>query len=340
MGNPIVFIDGMPGINLTCPTTGNSMNNGLGAALVPSATTVTFCDASRSTTGTGCGTDAWPRWPRLGAHGIALAWAPGPEPTGPTVTHVRRGSLGFRLGVRAGDRLEALHGLPLATRPPDEVLELLEQAPGGTFRAVVARAAGPMALELACAPSDEDSQLVQVAMLPEAVGYLAVHAFTSELPALARDALDRLARAAASSLVLDLRGNPGGELEAVLFLAGEFLAPGTVVVRLHHMAGHEVAHRVHGLAPRAWPLVVLIDRGTASAAEFLAGALQCHRRAIVVGERTYGKGLAIELAVDPVTHQPRRATRAEGRLPDGKVVQGAGIQPDVELSPPLKRAAP
>jgi len=196
MGNPVVFIEGMPAINLACPSTSNNMNDALGAALVPSVTTVTYCDASRITSHLLCERSAWAR---LSAHGLALAWASDPRQLCPTVVHVRRGSLGFRLGARAGDLLVAVQGRPVAELSPDEVLDLLEQRPIGTFQVLVARADMGAHLALACQPSDEDTRVLAAELLPGAVGLLSVRAFTAELPSLACGALDGLAQGGAAS---------------------------------------------------------------------------------------------------------------------------------------------
>ena len=143
-----------------------------------------------------------------------------------------------------------------------------------------------------------------------------------------------------AALILDLRGCPGGELVAALELAGDFLPEGTLLLTATDADGDDTVHRSRHDRPYGFPLVVLVDRRTASAAEIFAGTLQVHRRAVVVGERTYGKGTAQKLL--PGFSQPSAcyATLATLTLPNGEPVEGRGIRPDVEAPrrPARKRA--
>ena len=257
MGNPIVSIDQMPGINLCCPTTGNNMNNPLGAVLVPSAVNVFYCD--RAT--------------------------------------------GFADGATLD--AEALAAIPAS---------LHDVAPLG-------------------AP----------VLLPGGVGLCTVARFTADLPARAHDAVTRLEARGARALVLDLRGNPGGELEAFLQWASDFLPRGAVIAKVVDGDGDEVVHRAAHDHPCTLPVVVLVDRATASAAELFAGCLQAQQRAVVVGERTYGKMTAQTIVSGPDGVRYRTAARcfideseAEAVTPDIEV-HGEATS-DLETDAPLLAA--
>jgi carboxyl-terminal processing protease len=251
MGNPIVYVDLMPAINLTCPTTGNNMNNPLGAVLVPSATNVFYC---------------------LRAPGGTAA---GPPP--------------------AALDADAMASLGDALRPPGEV--------------------------------------VSATLLDGAAGYIRAALFPLELPSLVHREVQALLGRGMAALVLDLRDNPGGDLDAFLRLADDFLDRDRVLIRMTDADGDETMYRSRQGDPYRFPLVLLVDRWTASAAELFAGCLQCHGRATLVGETTYGKGVARRLVaglVAPGAHYPCVAGFA---LPDGRPVQGAGVRPDVEVPP-------
>jgi carboxyl-terminal processing protease len=129
------------------------------------------------------------------------------------------------------------------------------------------------------------------------------------------------------SLVIDLRGNPGGDAAAAITLAGDFLDSGSVVAVLTDGDGDETVYRARGPRPRMFPLTILVDRGTASAAELFAGSLQAYGRARLVGERTYGKGVV--RAVVPSADGPRYDAVAVFRLPDGRAPQRGGLSPDL-----------
>lgn len=226
MGNPIVNIEGLPGINLLCPTTGNNMNDGLGAVVVPDAVNVFYTYA------------------------------------GPTPADL------------------AAHRAPL-----DGVL-------------VTATTRGDVAVLRICA-------------------------FASAVPALVFEHLRRLSDAA--GVVIDLRGNPGGELSACIELASDFLPAGAEIVSLVDSEGDEVVHRARGGALYRMPVAILVDGATGSAAELFAGCLQAHGRARVFGAPTYGKGSAQAF----VDGGARYATVARCLLPGRVDLEGASVVPDV-----------
>jgi carboxyl-terminal processing protease len=168
------------------------------------------------------------------------------------------------------------------------------------------------------------------ALLPGGIAYVSVPVFSSGVPARVYSALQRFG-AGAAALIVDLRGCPGGELIAAVELAGDFLPPGAVIVTAADGDGDETVYRARGGGPSI-PLVLLVDHLTASAAEVFAGALQAHRRAVVAGERTYGKGSAQELLPGLAGPGARYATVATFPLPGGEPIEGRGIRPDIEVA--------
>ena len=143
-----------------------------------------------------------------------------------------------------------------------------------------------------------------------------------------------------TALILDLRGNPGGDALAAIALAADFLEAGSLVAVMTDGDGDETRYRAHGTQPHRFPLALLVDAGTASAAEIFAGSLQAHGRAVLVGDRTYGKGLA--QAVVPSPGGLRYETVATISLPDGRALQGTGLRPELtweDLVVPGNRAA-
>lgn len=247
MGNPVVMLMGLPAINLTCPTTGNAMNNALGAVLVPSVTNVFF------------------------------TLAPGDEGRAP----------------EAGSLTEAsLRGL-----------------------------------DRALAPASTDAS-VAAAMLDAEVGYLEVRRFSASLPAAVHHAIRGLLARGMTALVLDLDEDPGGSLEAALAVTSDFLEPGAELATIVDADGDEIVRRAPAGAPHRFPLVIVVGAHTASASEIVAGALQAHRRAVVVGERTHGKGTAQAVACAR-DGQPLYGTVARLKLPGGRALEGLGVTPDV-----------
>jgi carboxyl-terminal processing protease len=153
-----------------------------------------------------------------------------------------------------------------------------------------------------------------------------VLAFTSDL---AQRVLAALAAGEARALVLDLRGCPGGDLEAALRLAGCFLPRGALLAEVRDAEGTLSLRAAATTDAIAIPLVLLVDGGTASAAEVLAAALQHHARALVIGRRTYGKGTAQVVASGDSGLAVSTVAVCAG--PGGEPIEGAGVTPDVPL---------
>jgi carboxyl-terminal processing protease len=173
---------------------------------------------------------------------------------------------------------------------------------------------------------------VRTAWLGEGVGYLAIRVFSLDVPARVYSAIRALEAEGLTTLVLDVRGNPGGELTAFLELAGDFLEPDSVVARVIDVDGDETAHRSRSSRPYRVPVWILVDRSTASAAELFAGCLQAHGRAVILGETTYGKGTAQQFLSSPSAEEA--VTWATVTLPDGTPIHGVGVRPDIELQRP------
>jgi carboxyl-terminal processing protease len=172
---------------------------------------------------------------------------------------------------------------------------------------------------------------VSRAMLEGTVGLLAVSVFTPDLPTVVYNEIEALRASGMRALAVDLRGCPGGDLDACARLAGDFLDRGAALWTSTDPEGDETVARARGGAPYPFPLAVLVDHRTASAAELFAGSLQAHGRAIVVGERTLGKGSAQRILPTLAAPGARYATVATFTLPNGEPVEGRGIRPDVEV---------
>ncbi|OGZ32139.1 MAG: hypothetical protein A3H02_03180 [Candidatus Niyogibacteria bacterium RIFCSPLOWO2_12_FULL_41_13] len=146
-----------------------------------------------------------------------------------------------------------------------------------------------------------------------------------------RNALRKLIYSGKNKLILDLRNNPGGFLEASVDIASWFLPMGDVVVQEDFGKGEKQLHRSKGY--NIWqgrPLLVLVNQGSASASEILAGALQDHKIAQLMGEKTFGKGSVQELA--PVTDKTAlKITIAKWLTPNGGIIEEGGLKPDIEI---------
>ena len=211
-----------------------------------------------------------------------------------TVSQPRAGGPAERAGVQSGDRLVELDGRPMKGWTVGEAVQALRGPPGSKVKLLVERGQGT---RIAFTLERAEIRLRAVAramLLDGGVGYLAVTTFSDSTETEVAGTVDSLRRAGARAIVLDLRGNPGGLLAQGVRVADLFLATGQRIVTTRGRVAQANAVYVDE-TPERWsdvPLVVLVNHGTASAAEIVAGALQDHDRALVVGRPSYGKGSA------------------------------------------------
>jgi len=243
------------------------------------------------------------------------------------------GSPADRAGVRAGDVLLEIDGLPVQPGRLADAIERMRGCVGSTVRLVVARAGEPEPLRFDLERSDVHVRTVRAEPLPGGYGYLRVTHFNDATPADVGRQLNRLQQAAPlAGLVLDLRGNPGGVLESAVSVADGFLDAGVIVRAEGRTAGSRFEMRAtEGDLLRHAPLVVLVDRGSASGAEIVAGALRDHRRATLMGERTFGKG-SVQTVMPLSNGQALKLTTSRYFTPSGASIHDRGIEPDVALA--------
>jgi carboxyl-terminal processing protease len=203
-----------------------------------------------------------------------------------------------RAGIQAGDRIVEVRGQSTEKWTTEEAVSALRGEPASTVSFVIARPGVEARIPFTLAREEVHLRSVQrVAMLRDGAGYLDVSVFSEATAAEVRQAMDSLQRLGARSVIVDLRGNPGGLLDQGVSVSDLFLDPGQEIVRMKGRTP-EANHTFVDAAPQRWPSVplsVLVDEGSASASEIVAGALQDHDRALVIGSTSYGKGSAQSL---------------------------------------------
>jgi carboxyl-terminal processing protease len=228
-------------------------------------------------------------------------------------------------GVRPGDTIMAVDGSSTAALTFHEAMGRILGRPGSKVTLRILRAGQPMQFELV----RRTYALHPVhARLEHGIGILRLDAFSKGTAAASAAAVTRLERAGAKALVVDLRGNPGGLLEQAVGVVSLFLPDGSSVVSL---AGAHKPLRIlysHGGEASTIPLAVLVDAGSASASEVVAGALKDHGRASIVGEPTYGKSLVQEIVRLP-SGAALKLTVARYLTPAGVDISRKGVQPDI-----------
>jgi carboxyl-terminal processing protease len=166
---------------------------------------------------------------------------------------------------------------------------------------------------------------------PGRIGYIQLTGFQKTSPEEIDGAVADLSRQGMKALVLDLRGNPGGLLNVAVEIADRFVSQGVIVSTRGRALGQNQVFKATGQGRWTFPLVVLIDRDSASASEILAGALQDHDRAVVVGERSYGKGSVQSIFSLRSAPAGLKLTTAKFYSPKNRPYSERGVSPDIPI---------
>ncbi len=268
------------------------------------------------------------------------------QPPGLLIVRVLERSPAAKAGILPGDRLLAIDGRETREIRLDEVMRRMRGEPGTPIRLRLQRPSRGTSFELTLSRALVKVHAVEAKLLPKAVGYIKIRAFQDRTAELFRDALDALVVDAAEEgglqgVLLDLRDNTGGLFDESVHVADEFIGEGLIVStkgRSGKVLSEEKA-TLAGTRPN-WPIVVLTNGYTASAAEIVAGALQDHHRATLVGTRTFGKG-SVQQVIGLSNGGALKLTIALYYTPRGRSIQAEGISPDIafEVKPKANQTA-
>ncbi len=282
------------------------------------------------------------------------------------------GTPSARAGLSAGDEIVEINGYRIDRLELEQLVELLRQSRQQQAQLMIRRPGVATLMSFVLTPAELASPSVSRAFfLRPGVGYIKIESFDEGTPEELRKALDKLGGPKLRGLVLDLRENPGGLLPAAIETAGLFLKPGQVILTIRGRSGQAEEIKVPEEAqPFQFPLAAIINGKSASAAEIVAGALQDHDRAEIVGEPSFGKGLvqrvfelsettglalttalyftpsgrSIQRPLSQLKNTGAAANSAGGyRTGRGRKVEGGGgIVPDIAVTPegltPLRMA--
>ena len=250
----------------------------------------------------------------------------------------------LRAGLRPGDFIIAADGTDLTQADKlDKVSDLLRGAEGTTVALRVLR--NGKELEITVTREIIRRPVVEHRLLADAIGYIRISDFPDKVAGRVRDAIAALRKDhTVRALILDLRWNQGGFLDEAVRVADLFVAQGVIVsTRSRHARDDRTFRAEPGGPAEDIPLVALVNEASASAAEVVAGALQDHHRARLVGTRTYGKG-AVNKRFPLPDGSGILLSTGKYYLPKGRLIEGKGLEPDRAVKPPerdvLKRLPP
>ena len=245
----------------------------------------------------------------------------------------------WRAGVKAGDYITHINGELVYDLSLDEAVEKMRGAPGSPIKITIVRPGRDKPFDLAMVRERIELRPVKWE-IKDGIGIININTFSGNVADQTKSALLSIDKATGGKplgYVVDLRSNPGGLLDQAVDISDAFLESGEIVsqrgrdrndIERYYARPGDMAH---GL-----PVIVLVDAGTASASEIVAGALQDHRRALVMGEKSFGKG-SVQTVVQTGPQSALRLTTARYYTPSGRSVQAGGIDPDIvvpQLSDP------
>lgn len=237
----------------------------------------------------------------------------------------------MKAGILAGDIITAVDGKSIIGMSSDEAVNLIRGEVGTIVTLTVLHPKANATTDVAIKRDTIKIPTLDI-VKKNGVFIIQLYNFSAESPELFRNALNEFIASGYTRMIIDLRSNPGGYLDAAVSMASFFLPEGKVVVSERHGKDEAVVnHRSLGYAgiPVGTKIVVLVDNGSASASEILAGALKDHGVAKVVGEKTFGKGSVQEL-INFQDGSALKVTIAKWFTPNGVNISEHGIKPDVE----------
>src|SRR5919199_3955931 len=240
----------------------------------------------------------------------------------------------FRAGVKAGDLITHLNSNSVQGLTLQEAVEQMRGERGTAIRITIRRGGADRPIELALTREVIRPQVVRLRLEGGDIGYIRLTSFNEQTDVGLRRAIQTLRQQAGGNLkgiVLDLRNNPGGLLDQAVQVSDDFLDQGEIVsTRARRPEDAQRWNAKPGDIAQGLPVVVLINGGSASASEIVAGALQDHRRAIVLGVKSFGKG-SVQTVMPIPGNGAIRLTTARYFTPSGRSIQATGIEPDIEV---------
>jgi carboxyl-terminal processing protease len=238
-----------------------------------------------------------------------------------------------KAGIKAGDLILALDGQTVQGLTLNDAVDKMRGAPNSKIKLTIKREGVEQPLEISLTREVIKIQGVKSRMEGD-VAYIRVTSFSEQTDSGLRKAFNTMKAEAGDKLkgvILDLRNNPGGLLDQAIAVSDDFVNEGEIVsTRARHPEDSQRWNAKGGDITGGLPVVVLINGGSASASEIVSGALQDHRRAVLVGTRSFGKG-SVQTVIPLPGNGAMRLTTARYYTPSGRSIQGLGIAPDVEV---------
>ncbi|WQX80928.1 S41 family peptidase [Helicobacter pylori] len=249
-----------------------------------------------------------------------------------TVIAPLEGTPAYKAGVKSGDNILKINNESTLSMSIDDAINLMRGKPKTPIQITIVRKNEPKPLvfniirDIIKLPSVYVKKIKETPYL-----YVRVSGFDKNVTKSVLEGLK--ANPKAKGIVLDLRGNPGGLLNQAVGLSNLFIKEGVLVSQRGKNKEENLEYKANGRAPYTnLPIAVLVNGGSASASEIVAGALQDHKRAVIIGEKTFGKG-SVQMLLPVNKDEAIKITTARYYLPSGRTIQAKGITPDIVIYP-------
>jgi len=267
-------------------------------------------------------------------HGIGCQLIVDPDDALITVTRVYKDSPAMLAGIAPGDKIVRVFGEAVTGYELNEAVSKIKGEPGTSTEITIRR--GDEMIEMTIARAEVTVDRVEVRMLEDGIGMITIYEFEGNVVASFKEALKSLEKEKAKGMIIDLRGNPGGSLDAVVSIC-DMLLPECTIVTVEDRYGN-VEEYTSDPSMTKMPLTVLINEMSASASEILAGCVKDHKIGTLVGMQTFGKGIVQSVYVFKDDNSSIHLTTAKYFTPSGENIHKIGIAPDrvVDLPEELK----
>jgi carboxyl-terminal processing protease len=253
-----------------------------------------------------------------------------------TVVAPIEGTPAYRAGIQPGDRIVKIEGLPTKDMTLVDAVKKMRGPKGTKVTITIQRDGAKEPQDISVVREIIQVQSIKTTEIEPGLGYVRIRQFQERTAKDMEAGIDKLEKTGRfAGLVLDLRNNPGGLLSAAVDVSEKFLGDGKLVVytegRVRNQNMRFLAHARHPITEV--PIVVLVNQGSASASEIVAGAIQDHGRGVVLGQQTFGKG-SVQTIIPLADGSGLRLTTAKYYTPKGRSIHGKGIAPDIVIDPP------
>lgn len=241
-----------------------------------------------------------------------------------------------KAGIKAGDKIIKINNEFTKDMSLHDAVSKMRGAPSSSVKITILREGWKETKDFTILREIIKIKSVRSKLIEEGIGYIKINQFQEQTASDLSDAIDRLMQQNINSLVLDLRNNPGGLLNSAVDVSSQFLPSGKLVVFIKDRKGERIEYRSRKNSENSTiPIVVLVNQGSASASEIVAGALKDWNRAVIIGTQTFGKG-SVQSVVPLGDGSALRLTTARYYTPKGVSIQTTGIAPDIMVKPEIK----